>query len=73
MEAVYQIRRSFQQAMEGQFTAVVEAAVGRTVIAYMSQIHQDPDLAVEIFVLEPAEEPVVGMHDHDSSGEQLAS
>src|ERR1700752_3478166 len=48
VEAVYQIRRSFQQAMEGQFTAVVEGAMGRKVIAYMSQIHQDPDLAVEI-------------------------
>jgi hypothetical protein len=27
------------------------------VIAYMSQIHEDPDLAVEIFVLEPSDEP----------------
>jgi hypothetical protein len=25
------------------------------VIAYMSQIHADPDLAVELFVLEPHE------------------
>jgi uncharacterized protein YbcI len=32
---------------------VVEKATGRKVIAYMSQIHEDPDLAVEIFVLEP--------------------
>ena len=26
--------------------------------AYMSQIHQSPDLAVEIFVLEPLGDPV---------------
>jgi uncharacterized protein YbcI len=69
VEAVYQIRRSFQQAMERQFTTVVEGAVQRKVIAYMSQIHQNPDLAVEIFVLEPAEEHVVGIHEHDPSGD----
>jgi len=56
VDAVYDMRRSFQMVMEEQFTAIVEGATGRKVIAYMSQIHQNPDLAVEIFVLEPAEE-----------------
>ena len=60
VDAVYSMRRSFQKAMEEQFTAVVEEATGRTVIAYMSQIHHDPDLAVEIFVLEPSREPSPG-------------
>ena len=50
-ESVYQMRRSFQQAMEEKFRQVVEGATGRTVIAYMSSIHIDPDLAVELFVL----------------------
>ena len=54
VEAVLQVRRSFQRAMEGQFTEVVENALGRKVIAYMSQIHADPDIAVELFVLEPS-------------------
>jgi hypothetical protein len=36
---------------------VVEAATDRRVIAYMSSIHVEPDLAVEVFVLEPREEP----------------
>ena len=53
VDAVYEIRRSFQTAMEAEFSAIVEEATGRKVIAYMSQIHEDPDLAVEIFVLEP--------------------
>ena len=57
VESVYQMRRSFQQAMEEEFRRIVEEATGRTVIAYMSSIHVDPDLAVEIFVLEPAEGP----------------
>ena len=56
VESVYQMRRSFQQAMEDEFRRVVEDATGRTVIAYMSSIHVDPDLAVELFVLEPLEE-----------------
>ena len=58
VDAVYAMRRSFQMAMEQHFTTVVEEATGRTVIAYMSQINQDPDLAVEIFVLEPVEDPL---------------
>jgi uncharacterized protein YbcI len=56
--AVHEMRRTFQEVMEEQFTGVVQEATGRTVIAYMSQIHTNPDLAVEIFVLEPSgEEP----------------
>ena len=43
-------------AMEERFRGVVEEATRRKVIAYMSQIHEDPDLAIEIFVLEPSEE-----------------
>jgi uncharacterized protein YbcI len=57
VESVYQMRRSFQQSMEDEFRRVIEEATGRKVIAYMSSIHVDPDLAVEIFVLEPVEEP----------------
>jgi uncharacterized protein YbcI len=56
-DSVYQMRRSFQQAMEEEFRTVVEEATGRKVIAYMSQIHTDPDLAIELFVLESMEEP----------------
>jgi len=63
VDAVYDIRRSFQTVMEDQFTAIVEEATGRHVIAYMSQIHLNPDLTVEIFVLEPAEEDAAGLPD----------
>ena len=56
VESVYQMRRSFQQAMETEFRRIVEEATGRKTIAYMSSIHVDPDLAVELFVLEPSSE-----------------
>jgi uncharacterized protein YbcI len=65
-DAVHEIRRSFQKAMEQQFREVVEGATGRKVIAYMSQVHEDPELALELFVLEPtaeAEAPITGEED----------
>jgi uncharacterized protein YbcI len=57
VESVYQMRRTFQQVMEEEFRRVVEEASGRRVIAYMSSINVEPDLAVEIFILEPVAEP----------------
>ena len=67
-EAVHEIRRSFQQAMEQPFTDVVEQATKRPVLAYMSQIHTSPDLAVELFVLEPQAAPVHGEHKEEIGG-----
>lgn len=37
-------------------TTVVEVALGREVIAFMSGNYLDPDLAVEVFVLQAADE-----------------
>jgi uncharacterized protein YbcI len=39
--------------MRPQFSAAIEEITGRKVIAFMSQVHFDPDMAAEIFVLEP--------------------
>jgi uncharacterized protein YbcI len=55
-ESVLQMRRSVQQVMEDEFRNVVEEATGRKVIAYMSAVHTDPDLAAELFILEPLDE-----------------
>ena len=52
-EAVRDTRNIFQDAMSVRFTEAVEAATGRTVIAFMSQVCFDPDMAAEVFVLEP--------------------
>jgi uncharacterized protein YbcI len=69
VESVYQMRRSFQQAMEENFRLIVEQATGRDVIAYMSSIHVDPHLAVELFVLEPVEEPARIVAEPESAAE----
>jgi uncharacterized protein YbcI len=52
-EAVRQTRNIFQDAMRERFVAAVEAATGRTVIGFMSQVSFAPDMAAEVFVLEP--------------------
>src|SRR5256885_15696128 len=44
-QAVVDIRRSFQAAMEAQFVTGVETATHRKGIAYMSPIHTDPGIA----------------------------
>ena len=69
-EAVEDIRRSFQQAMEQPFKDVVEGATKRSVLAYLSQIHTSPDLAAELFVLEPQATPVHGEHRQEIGGRE---
>lgn len=68
IDSVYQMRRTFQDVMEEQFKGVVERATGRKVIAYLSQIHHDPAMAVELFVLEPVSGMIVGEHELDLAG-----
>ena len=52
-EQVHQTRIAFQRAMEGRFTAAVEEATGRKVVAFLSQVHFAPDISAEVFVLQP--------------------
>jgi uncharacterized protein YbcI len=51
-EQVKVTRQSFQMAMGPQFSEAITEITGRKVIAFMSQVHLDPDMAAEIFVLE---------------------
>jgi uncharacterized protein YbcI len=52
-QAVLDLRRRWQRVMEGEISLQVEELTGRKVIGFMSDNHIDPDLAVEVFVLEP--------------------
>ena len=53
-EAVRDLRRRFQQAIESTFRAAVERATGREVVAFTSNTHVgEPRFAVEIFRLAP--------------------
>jgi uncharacterized protein YbcI len=56
-EQVLGMRRAYQEAMRADCIAAIEDLAGRTVIAFMSANHIDPDLAAEVFVLEPKVPP----------------
>ena len=43
----------FQRAMDEKFSTAVEEIMERKVTAFKSQVHFDPDMAAEIFVLAP--------------------
>ena len=51
--AVQRLRGDLDKAMEEPAKAIVSKATGRKVIARISQVQPDVDLAVEVFVLEP--------------------
>ena len=51
--AVQETRSAFQDTMREKFSDAVEQVVGRKVVGFLSQVHVDPDLAVETFILEP--------------------
>jgi uncharacterized protein YbcI len=50
--AVLDLRRRWQAVMETDLSHEIEDLTGRKVIGFMSDNHIDPDLAVEVFVLE---------------------
>ena len=50
---VLSTRKAYQGTMRDDLVAAVEEITGRTVAAFLSDNHIDPDLAVETFVLEP--------------------
>jgi uncharacterized protein YbcI len=59
LELVLSTRRAYQDSMRADAISAVETITGRRVLAFMSNNHVDPDLAAELFVLEPL--PSVGL------------
>ena len=51
-DAVLDLRRRWQRVMKEDMSHDIEELTGRKVIGFMSDNHIDPDLAVEVFVLE---------------------
>jgi len=50
-EHVRRTRRLHQEALEGEYKASVERIVGRPVEAFLSVVHVDPDVEIEVFLL----------------------
>jgi uncharacterized protein YbcI len=53
-DMVTDIRRCFQITMREDLVSRIEALTGQKVIAFMSDNHIDPDMGVEIFVMQPS-------------------
>ncbi|CAN5527340.1 hypothetical protein BH20ACT15_BH20ACT15_03170 [soil metagenome] len=51
--AVMDTRVAFQEISEAGFSNAISELTGRNVIAYMSANQATPDLAAELFLLEP--------------------
>jgi uncharacterized protein YbcI len=56
VDRVRETRIMHQLALEAEFKEPIERLTGRKVIAFVSSVHFDPDLAVELFVLEPKDQ-----------------
>jgi uncharacterized protein YbcI len=53
-EEVARLRAAVQEKLHEEFSEIIERLVNRKVIAHVSGVHADPDLCVNVFVLEPA-------------------
>jgi uncharacterized protein YbcI len=52
-ERVLDTRKAYQMTMRAEMISGIEQITGRSVRAFMSDNHIGPDVAVEVFVLEP--------------------
>ena len=51
-ERVLEMRRDFQRMMKVRYSGMIEELTGRKVLAFLSQAHVEPDLTVEMFLMD---------------------
>ncbi len=51
-ERVLEMRRDFQRLMKERYTGMIEQLTGRRVLAFLSQAHVEPDLTIEMFLMD---------------------
>jgi uncharacterized protein YbcI len=51
-ERVLDIRRDFQRVMKARYGEMIESLTGRKMLAFLSQAHVEPDLTIEIFLMD---------------------
>jgi uncharacterized protein YbcI len=54
LDQVLRMRKAFQGAMRGELVRGIEEITGRRVVAFFSDNHADPDVALEAFLLAPS-------------------
>ncbi len=51
-DRVLEMRRDFQRMMKERYSAMIEQLTGRRVLAFLSQAHVEPDLTIEMFLMD---------------------
>jgi uncharacterized protein YbcI len=51
-ERVVELRHEFQHAMQERYKDTIQRLTGRTVVAFLSQAHVEPDITVEMFFID---------------------
>jgi uncharacterized protein YbcI len=51
-ERVLEMRRDFQRMMKVRYSEMIQELTGRKVLAFLSQAHVDPDLTIEMFLID---------------------
>jgi uncharacterized protein YbcI len=51
-EKVLEMRRDFQRLMKTRYSELLEELTGRKLLAFLSQAHVEPDLTVEMFLMD---------------------
>jgi uncharacterized protein YbcI len=51
-ERVLEMRRDFQRMMKVRYSEMIQELTGRNVLAFLSQAHVEPDLTVEMFLMD---------------------
>jgi uncharacterized protein YbcI len=51
-EKVLEMRRDFQRLMKSRYSELLEELTGRKLLAFLSQAHVEPDLTVEMFLMD---------------------
>jgi uncharacterized protein YbcI len=51
-DRVLEMRRDFQRLMKERYTEMVEQLTDRKVLAFLSQAHVEPDLTLEVFLMD---------------------
>jgi uncharacterized protein YbcI len=46
------LRREFQHLMETRYRELIEQLTGRRVLAFLSDVHLDPDITIEVFLMD---------------------
>ena len=68
-DLVLTMRKAFQGTMRRDLINGVETIIGREVIAFLSDNHISPDIAVEVFLLAPQTAPVTAARPDDAGGD----